>query len=172
MINASVLLVASMLLASGQSIPESPHGIDLSPVSVSEEPGVARADLGADDASAGIDRTAQLAVRPAPRRPGILPLMYATRLALQGYDAYSTFAVRSRGGVEANPLMKGATHPAVFVAVNGATSALTIAVAERLWRRQGRRKTAVALLVVTNGLLAISAAHNASVLHRLPAAAR
>lgn len=172
MINASILVLASMLLSPGHPIPEPPHEIDLSSVSLSAVRSEAGAGMASNDASADVGGEAQFLTRRTPGRPRILPLMYVSGVALQGYDAYSTFAVLGRGGVEANPLMKGATHPAVFVAVKGATSALTIAVAERLWRRQGRRKTAVALLVVTNGLLAISAAHNASVLHRLPAAAR
>jgi hypothetical protein len=172
MINASVLVIAGMLLSPGHPIPEPPHTVDLSSVSLSAVERDAYPDIAAKNMSGDVDREAQLSIRPALHRPRILPLMYVSRLALQGYDAYSTFAVLSRGGVEANPLMKGATHPAVFLAVKGATSALTIAVAERLWRRQGRRKAAVALLVVTNSLLAISAAHNATVLHRLQAAGR
>jgi hypothetical protein len=166
MIHASFVMIASVLLVSGNPLPAPQPGLDISSAVVSVESG-ATPSAPSSTESAGVPDVALIRTVPAPRRPGALPLMYVTRVALQGYDAYSTFAVLNRGGVEANPLMKGAAHPAVFVAVKAATSALTIAVAERMWRKQGRRKAAVALLAVTNGILAISAAHNASVLRQL-----
>jgi hypothetical protein len=101
------------------------------------------------------------------RRPGALVPMYTGLIGLQGYDTYSTLAALKRGGVEANPLMRGIVgRPAVLIAVKGATTLLTIYTAERLWR-QDRKVAAVAVMVASNGMLAVVAAHNASVLRRL-----
>ena len=166
MIHASFLVIASVLLTTGNAVPDPPGGRDLAPVSLSLEDGGALAGVSATEVSEDLG-PATFTFGSAAHRPASLPILYASGVALQAYDAYSTFAVLKRGGVEANPLMKGATHPAVFLAIKGATSALTIAVAERMWRKQGRRKAAVTLLVVTNGVLAIVAAHNASVLRQL-----
>ncbi len=99
-----------------------------------------------------------------PRRPLVLVPMYAGLVALQGYDTYSTLAAIRNGAVELNPLMRGTTgQPAVFVAFKGATTVASIYAAERLWRNH-RKGAAIALMAVTNGMLAIVAANNASVL--------
>jgi hypothetical protein len=90
--------------------------------------------------------------------------MYVSLAALQGYDAYSTLRAVKQGAVEANPMMAGIVgNPAAFIAVKGVTMVATIYVAERLWREH-RRTAAVVLVAVTNGLMAVIAAHNASVL--------
>lgn len=101
---------------------------------------------------------------PAATRPSVLPSMYVSLGALQGYDAYSTLRAVKQGAVEANPMMTGMVgNPAAFLAVKGATTVTTIYVAERLWRQQ-RRGAAIALVAVVNGMMAVVAAHNASVL--------
>jgi len=41
------------------------------------------------------------------KRPMLLPALYVAQAALQALDAHSTYSALSRGGVEANPLMKG-----------------------------------------------------------------
>ena len=52
------------------------------------------------------------------RRPSVLPALYATSAALQGYDAASTLRALQNGAHEANPMMKGVVKsPAAFVAM-------------------------------------------------------
>ncbi len=98
------------------------------------------------------------------RRPAALVPMYTTMIALQGYDAYSTLAALKHGAVEINPMAATtAQHPMLFVAVKGVAATTTIYAAERLWRKN-RRKSAIAVMIVTNGMLAVAAARNASVL--------
>jgi Domain of unknown function (DUF5658) len=98
------------------------------------------------------------------RRPAALVPMYSGMIALQGYDAYSTLAAIKRGAVETNPVASATvTQPAAFLAMKGVAAAATVYSAERLWRK-GRRKSAVALMIVTNGALAVVTARNASVL--------
>jgi len=66
--------------------------------------------------------------------------------------------------VETNPVASATvTQPAAFLAMKGVAAAATVYSAERLWRK-GRRKSAVALMIVTNGALAVVTARNASVL--------
>jgi hypothetical protein len=85
---------------------------------------------------------------------------------LNAVDAYTTMKGLSRGATEANPLMKTLTqHPAAFLAVKGGVTAGSILVAERLWRK-GRRAQAVAVMVVSNGVMAAVAARNVSVLRQ------
>jgi hypothetical protein len=43
------------------------------------------------------------------KRPSMLPGLYATSAALQGYDAFSTLNALKNGGQEANPFMKGSS---------------------------------------------------------------
>ncbi len=102
-----------------------------------------------------------------PRRPSALVPMYVGVVALQGYDTYSTLSAVKKGAIEVNPLLMGAaSRPAVFVAVKSAVTVGSIYAAERLWRRH-RKGAAIGLMAVTNGLLAVVAANNASVLRRL-----
>jgi hypothetical protein len=101
---------------------------------------------------------------PAPARPPVLPWMYVSLAALQGYDAYSTMTAMKQGATESNPLMAGvAGHPAGLLIVKSVTTVATIWVSERLWRKH-HRGAAIALMVATNGMMAFVASRNASVL--------
>ena len=101
------------------------------------------------------------------RRPSILPALYATSAALQGYDAYSTMTALKNGGVEANPLMKTVTkNPAAFVALKAGMAATSIMAAERLWKN-GNRMGAIGVMVASNVGMAFVAANNARVLSSL-----
>ena len=103
----------------------------------------------------------------APRRPMLLPSLYAGAARLQGYDVYSTLTALKSGATEANPLMKGITKsPAAFVVLKAGVTMASIMTAERMWKNN-RRVAAVMLMVVSNGMLAAVAAHNASTLRRV-----
>jgi hypothetical protein len=56
-----------------------------------------------------------------------------------------------------------ARNPAAFWAVKGGLTVVNIYVAERLWKK-GRRGQAIAMMLVSNGLMVAVAARNASVL--------
>jgi len=102
-----------------------------------------------------------------PHRPSLLPTLYAGSAMLQGYDAYSTLTAIKSGGVEANPAMKGITKsPAAFVALKAGVPMASIMSAERMWK-DNHRVGAVMMMIVSNGMMAAVAAHNASVLQRL-----
>ena len=119
---------------------------------------------------AGVSDTATVGWVPAstelgrPARPAILPALYVSFAALQVFDGYSTTTALGRGATEANPLMRraGAT-PGVFWAVKAGAAASTIYLSERLWH-QHRRVQAIAVMVVSNGIMAAVAARNARVL--------
>lgn len=103
----------------------------------------------------------------APRRPMLLPSLYAGSAVLQGYDAYSTLTALKSGATEANPLMKGLTKsPAAFVAIKAGVAMASIMSAERMWK-DNHRVAAVIMMVASNGMMAAVAAHNASVLRRV-----
>jgi hypothetical protein len=116
------------------------------------------------------DLLARINLAPRPqttRRPLVLPTLYAGSALLQGFDAYSTLTVIKHGGVEANPLMKGITnHPAAFIGLKAGVTVLSIVAAERMWKERNRMG-AVLTMVVSNSVMAMVAAHNASVLARV-----
>ncbi len=100
----------------------------------------------------------------AVTRPSVLPAMYVSLAALQGYDAYSTLRAVKQGAVEVNPVLRGVVgNPAALLAVKGAATFASIYATERVWREHHRR-AAIVLMVVTNSTMAVIAAHNASVL--------
>lgn len=102
-----------------------------------------------------------------PRRPSILPALYGASGFLQAYDAYSTLTVLKHGGVEANPIMKGATkNPAALLGIKAGVTTLSIMAAERMWKNHNR-VGAIVTMVVSNGLMAMVAANNASVLKQV-----
>jgi hypothetical protein len=99
-----------------------------------------------------------------PERGALLPSLYVSLAGLSAFDAYATVAGSSRGALEANPALRGAAgNPAVMWAVKGAATAGTILLAEQLWRK-GYRGRAVFVTIVSNGIAAAVAAHNARVL--------
>jgi hypothetical protein len=111
--------------------------------------------------------TITVAPRTAPRRPLMLPSLYAGSAFLQGYDAYSTLTALKNGGTEANPLMKGITKsPVAFIGLKAGVTMMSIMAAERMWK-DNNRLGAVLTMVASNGFMAVVAAHNASVLQRV-----
>lgn len=100
-------------------------------------------------------------------RPSMLPALYAASAALQGYDAYSTLTALKNGGVEANPLMKTVVkNPAAFVALKAGVTATSIMAAEKMWK-SGNRIGAVGVMVASNVMMGMVAAHNSKVLSTL-----
>jgi hypothetical protein len=119
-------------------------------------------------ADAGVARDGSRAVPPfefgRPTRPAILPSLYVSFAALQAADGCLTMSGLARGASEANPLLRGAVgNAAVFWAVKSGATLTSIYVAERLWRRN-HRVEAIAVMIVSNGILAGVAVHNARVL--------
>jgi len=100
-------------------------------------------------------------VRP---RPPVVPSLYISLAALQGYDGYSTIRAIKSGAREANPILGSAAgQPIAMWSIKAASTAVTIYFAERLWRTH-RRGQAITLLTVTNAIMGVVAARNASVL--------
>ena len=101
------------------------------------------------------------------RRPSILPALYLGSAALQAFDAYSTMSALKSGGTEANPLMKSAaSNPVALIGIKATVTVASIMAAERMWRGHNRIG-AIAVMAASNGMMAIVAAHNASVLTTL-----
>jgi hypothetical protein len=123
----------------------------------------AAASLVRPDLSANLN----IAPRIAPRRPMALPSLYAGSVFLQSYDAYSTLSALKRGATEANPLMKAVTKsPVAFIGLKAGVATMSIMAAERMWK-DNNRLGAVLTMVASNGFMAMVAAHNSAVLHRM-----
>jgi hypothetical protein len=136
---------------------------------------VAAADLASSDLAPEVasPRTSDREIRPAALggsrwngRSSLISLS-VTAAALQGLDAYTTLAATNQGAHEANPVMRGVVrHPAAFVAVKASMTAATIYAAHRLWPKN--KTAAVAMLAVSNGLMAIVVARNVAVIRQQP----
>ena len=97
-------------------------------------------------------------------RGWVLPTLYVGLIGLEAYDGYSTTQGLNNGAVESNALISGlASNPSALWAVKVGATFVSIYMAERLWRKNQRGK-AIALMVVTNGLMVAVAVNNASVL--------
>jgi hypothetical protein len=100
----------------------------------------------------------------APSRGRLLPALYVSLAGLNAVDAYTTSKGLSRGASESNAVMKGvAGNQAALWAVKGGVTASSIFIAERLWRG-GHKPQAVAVMIISNGMMAAVSARNASVL--------
>ena len=123
----------------------------------------------ADDANAAAAAPAVVVparISQALARPAVLPALYASYAALQVFDIYSTKQALARGAREANPLMQDVVgNTTEFVAVKAVVTLGTILAAERLWRVN--KVAAIALMVVSTGVLASVAANNARTLRQL-----
>ena len=97
-------------------------------------------------------------------RPSMLAPLYVSLASLQAYDGYSTLRGVNNGAQEANALVSAfAGKPAAFWAIKGGSSALSIYMAEKLWRRH-RRAEAIATMVIANGVMGVIASRNTAVL--------
>ena len=153
----SILLAASSVLAAD----ESPSTTKASPTMT-----IAAASP-AEAPQLAVGYGAPLKPVRAPKRPLVLPALYAASAGLQAFDVYSTMSVLKLGGVEQNPLMKGIVrNPAAFVAVKASITAASVTAAEKLWR-ENHRLGAIGLMVASNAMMGFVVAHNASVLASL-----
>ena len=92
-----------------------------------------------------------------------LTSLYAGLAGLQAYDVYSTTKAIKLGAVEMNPLMRSTVgNRAAFIGLKAAMTAGPIVVAERMWRSR-RPLAAIAVMAVSNGMMAFVARHNAGV---------
>ena len=98
-----------------------------------------------------------------PHRPALLIPLYATNVALQGLDLWTTKRALDAGNREGNPLFKDASI-GTMTGAKIAASAATILIAEKLWKRN--RFAAVGLMLATNVGLSAVAANNYRVTQR------
>ena len=106
-----------------------------------------------------------VAERP-PRRPIVLPGLYAGFITLQALDTSYTLRSLPLLAREVNPLMKGVTrYPAAFVALKAGLTIGAIMNAERLWK-DDHRVAAIVLMAASNGLMAVVVSRNASILRQ------
>lgn len=100
-------------------------------------------------------------------RGSILPSLYVSLAALNVYDAVSTKQGLAHGAMESNPGMSGivGSSTALWTA-KAVTTASTILLSEHLWKTH-HKVGAIAVMVISNGLMSAVAAHNASVVNSL-----
>jgi hypothetical protein len=100
------------------------------------------------------------------KRPSALLPMYVTTAALQTLDIVTTSRALERGGVEANPVMGSVVGSrAGFYAAKVGTTAATIWLSEKLWKRN--RFAAVAMMIGVNAGMAMVVNHNLHALSQL-----
>lgn len=93
------------------------------------------------------------------RRPGALPGLYVSLAALNALDIYSTNRALNNGAREVNPIVAASTgNSGAMLAVKAATTASSIYVAEKLWKKN--RAAAILTMVAVNGATAVIVARN------------
>lgn len=106
---------------------------------------------------------------PAPAafkygRPASLPALYAASAFLQGYDTYSTMKALKGGAREVNPFMQQVVKsPVAFIAVKASVTTASVMAAEQLWKNN-HRAGAIGLMIASNAMMGMVAAHNARVI--------
>jgi hypothetical protein len=149
--------------------PVMPSEVDQAPVSV---PQVSIAALTASEPvtyeqvslkAGGLDQAGRVRraslTAPAQARPSALVPLYASFVALQGFDMLSTSKAVSAGAQEANPLMKPVAGKSMAsIAVKAAATAGSIYFTERAWKQN--KKGAVILMTALNVATAAVVAHN------------
>src|SRR5689334_1127823 len=82
---------------------------------------------------------------PSPRPAALSPL-YVSFVGLEAYDGYATLRGVSGTSREGNALVGGlAAQPAAFWAVKAGSTALTVVLAEQLWRTHHRREAIITM---------------------------
>jgi hypothetical protein len=93
------------------------------------------------------------------RRPAALLPLYASFVTLQMLDAHSTWRAFDRGGVEANPLIRGiAANEVGLIAIKAVGTAGVIAASERIWTKN--RAAALLFMIATNSAVTWVVQHN------------
>jgi hypothetical protein len=129
---------------------------------------LATSDLASEitESSTSVENAKPILEVPRSTGRSSLVALSVASATLHGLDVYTTLAALDRGALEANPMMRGAVrNTAVFVAVKSSMAAATIYAAHRLWPRN--RVAAVAVLAISNGVMATVVAHNLSVLRQM-----
>ena len=99
-------------------------------------------------------------------RPKALPILYASLATLNVLDALTTSKGLSHGAVEKNPFMKGvASSSAAMLAVKAGGTAVSIWMAERLWKTN--RLAAIATMVAINAATGFVVLNNQKVINRI-----
>jgi uncharacterized protein DUF5658 len=115
-----------------------------------------------DDAATAPPPLAARAGVTAPTRPSALVPLYVSLGSLQALDLASTLHALDRGGVEANPVMRGIVDsPPCVIALKAGFTGLVIYSGEKLWKQH--RTAAILWMVGLNGAYAAIVAHNYSV---------
>jgi hypothetical protein len=116
-----------------------------------------------------VQRTSTTPLLPlAPKqRPAVLLPLYASYAALQMSDAALTTRALGLGGREANGLMAGiARHPLALYSLKAAIVGASVFQSEKMWRN-GKRKSAIATLVVVNAMYIFVVNHNRQVINNM-----
>ena len=116
--------------------------------------------------AADVDWSLPSVAMTQPSTAKVLPGLYASLAALNTYDMISTLKGTKAGAVEANPLMRGVVkNSPALLGVKAASTGAAIFLAERL-RRNGHKGQALAVMIVSNSVMATVAANNARVVRR------
>jgi hypothetical protein len=103
----------------------------------------------------------------AKRRPAVLLPLYASYAALQMSDAALTLKALAIGGHETNGLMGGIVkHPLALYSIKAAVVGVAVFQSEKMWR-QGKRKSAIATLIIVNTMYVFIVNHNRHVINEL-----
>jgi hypothetical protein len=96
------------------------------------------------------------------KRPALLLPLYASAVALEAMDVYTTYRGMRAGAHETNPLVRNGTL-ATTIALKTATAGLGIMIAEKMWKKN--KAAAIAAMVATNLVTGSIVANNYRVIN-------
>ena len=148
-------------------------GVAVTPASAAEAAGsglAAAATSAAADLAQDTDWTmpaVQMGDNHKVSRGALLSSLYVSLAALNVYDAVSTKQGLAHGAVESNPGMSGIVgNSTALWTAKAVTTASAVLLSEHLWKTH-HKAGAIAVMVISNGLMSAVAAHNASVVNSL-----
>ncbi len=140
--------------------PQAPSGGSLTAAGVTlfavprEKAGRARLTVGGAAAADGVQGP-----NPSETRPRALTLLYLTYVGVAAGQFAATKIGRSRGGLEANPVLAYSDDPVAQLSVALGVGALTFWLVERQWKR-GHRIGAIITMAIVDGINAAILIHD------------
>ena len=148
-------------------------GVAVTPASAAEAAGsglAAAATSAAAELATDTDWTMpaiQMGGNQQVSRGALLSSLYVSLAALNVYDAVSTKQGLAHGATESNPGMSGIVgNSTALWTAKAVTTASAVLLSEHLWKTH-HKAGAIAVMVISNGLMSAVAAHNASVVNSL-----
>jgi len=136
-------------------------------LTANQEPNATEQSIAAAALSAQRTGTTLTPAAASKKRPAALMPLYGAYAALQISDAALTTKALGIGGHESNSLMAGIVkHPIALYSIKAAVVGVAVFQSEKMWR-QGKRRSAIATLIIVNAMYVFVVNHNRQTIAKL-----